>query len=73
MSGPPTTCGCNAPRVTPAPRCTNCGRYSHLVGDGYKVGPDEDLVTEAVFRRWARKMAAQVPQLSGSVVREDET
>lgn len=69
-SGPPTTCGCNAPRVTPAPRCVQCGRYSHRVESGYTVPPDEDPVTERVFRRWARRMAAQVPKLTGRIVRQ---
>jgi len=62
-----TTCGCNEPQVTPPPRCTNCGRYSHRVDDGYKIPPREGLLTEWFFRRWARHRNQQPPKLSGRI------
>jgi len=59
------TCGHDAARVTPPPRCTKCGAYAHRVGEGFKVAPRERWLTEWLFRRWARRN--QPPVLEGRI------
>lgn len=62
------TCGHDAPRVTDAPRCTECGAYAHKAGDGYKVSPRMWWLLEWLTRRWVLKHG-QPPKLEGRVTR----
>jgi hypothetical protein len=59
------TCGHDAPRLTPAPRCSECGAYAHRAGEPYKVSRREWWLLEWLTRRWVRRQ--QPPVLEGRV------
>ena len=64
------TCGHDAPRVTDAPRCTECGAYAHGVDEPQmKVAPPlQPPLLEWLVRRHVRRHL-QPPVLEGHVRR----
>jgi hypothetical protein len=62
------TCGHDAPRLTDAPRCHQCGAYAHGTTEPYKVMPPKWWLLEWLTRRSVRKEVA--PQLEGRVTRD---
>ena len=64
--GMPSTCGCNAPRITMPPRCTCCGAYSNPLDEPrFLVAPTLGWLAEFLARREARRNPA--PQLEGRI------
>ncbi len=65
------TCGHEAPRVTDAPRCCECGAYAHNVGEPYKVSPPLPWLLELLVRRQVRRSEHfRPPRLEGHVTRK---